>query len=96
MSQITIRKLDPEVKARIRSIARVSGRTMEGQIRVLLTEVVGLGVIAETKISTRDNILGLLKEHQEVMKAANLRKERSRAAKESLKQSAIVETQSQL
>jgi hypothetical protein len=96
MSQITIRKLDPEVKARIRSIARVSGRTMEGQIRVLLTEVVGLGVIAETKISTRDNILGMLKEHHEALRAANLRKERSRAAKESLRQSAIVEVQSQL
>jgi plasmid stability protein len=83
MSQITIRKLDPEVKARIRSIARVSGRTMEGQIRVLLTETVGLGVIAETKISTRDNILGMLKEHQEVMQASRLRRERNLEAKKS-------------
>ena len=77
MSQITVRKLDPEVKARIRSIARVSGRTMEGQIRVLLTEAVGLGVTAEEKISTRDNIIGLLKEHHEAMQAANKRSERN-------------------
>ena len=77
MSQITVRKLDPEVKARIRSIARLSGRTMEGQIRVLLTEAVGLGVIAEEKISTRDNIIGLLKEHHEAMQAANKRSERN-------------------
>lgn len=76
MSQITIRKLDPEVKQRIRSFARLSGRTMEGHIRVLLTEAVGLGVIAEEKISTRDNIIGLLKEHHEVMRAANLRRDR--------------------
>ena len=77
MSQITVRKLDPEVKARIRSIALVSGRTMEGQIRVLLTEAVGLGVTAEEKISTRDNIIGLLKEHHEAMQAANKRRERN-------------------
>ena len=77
MSQITVRKLDPEVKARIRSIARVSGRTMEGQIRVLLTEAVGLGVTAEEKISARDNIIGLLKEHHEAMQAANKRSERN-------------------
>ena len=77
MSQITIRKLDPEVKTRIRSIARVSGRTMEGQIRVLLTEAVGLGVTAEEKISARDNIIGLLKQHHEAMQAANKRSERN-------------------
>ena len=77
MSQITVRKLDPEVKARIRSIAHVSGRTMEGQIRVLLTEAVGLGVTAEEKISARDNIIGLLKEHHEAMQAANKRSERN-------------------
>ena len=76
MSQITIRKLDPEVKQRIRTFARLSGRTMEGHIRVLLTEAVGLGVIAEEKISTRGNIIGLLKEHHEAMRAANLRRER--------------------
>jgi len=50
MSQITIRKLDPEVKQRIRTFARLSGRTMEGHIRVLLTEAVGLGVIAEENL----------------------------------------------
>ena len=77
MSQITIRKLDPEVKQRIRTLVRLSGRTMEGHIRVLLTEAVGLGVIAEEKISTRDNIIGLLKEHHEAMQAANKRSERN-------------------
>jgi len=77
MSQITIRKLDPDVKQRIRTFARLSGRTMEGQIRMLLTEAVGLGVIAEEKISTRDNIIGLLKEHHEAMQAANKRSERN-------------------
>ena len=81
MSQITVRKLDPAVKERIRRFAQLSGRTMEGQIRVLLTEAVGLGVIAEEKISIRDNIIELLKEHHEVIQAANLRRERREGAK---------------
>ena len=43
MSILTIRNLDPEVKSRIQILAKVNGRTMAGEIRALLTLVVGLG-----------------------------------------------------
>lgn len=59
MSQITIRKLNPEVKERIYRLAQINGRSMEGQIRTLLTEAVGLG--AEEKISVRKHLMELVK-----------------------------------
>lgn len=71
MSQITIRNLDPEVKKMIRTFARLSGRTMEGHIRLILTEAVGMGTVAAEKLTSRNNILGLVKEHLELAHAAN-------------------------
>lgn len=43
MSIVTIRKLDPKVKARIEKLAQINGRSMAGEIRALLTQAVGLG-----------------------------------------------------
>ena len=39
MSVITIRSLDPEVKARIQARAKANGRSMEAEVRAILAEV---------------------------------------------------------
>ena len=41
MSVITIRSLDPVVKARIQARAKVNGRSMEAEIRAILADVPG-------------------------------------------------------
>jgi len=39
MSVVTIRSLDPAVKARIQARAKANGRSMEAEVRAILAEV---------------------------------------------------------
>jgi len=43
MSQITIRNLGQDVRERLQMHAKANGRSLEAQIRVMLTAMVGLG-----------------------------------------------------
>jgi hypothetical protein len=56
MSVITIRKLHPDVKQRVAMLARINGRSMEGEIRALLTAVVGLGPMDYTGLKQYDEL----------------------------------------
>ena len=56
MASITIRKLDDEVKARLRVRAAENGRSMEEEARVILGEAVGCEPAPE-------NLLSIIREH---------------------------------
>jgi len=67
MSTITIRKLDPEVKSRIEGLAQCNGRSMEGEIRVLLRLAVGLGPTGAERLETEGRFKQMQKSHIEAM-----------------------------
>jgi len=74
MSLITIRKLDPEVKERIQSLARCNGRSMEGEIRSLLRLAVGLGPTGVEQLGTEERFKQMQKSHVQTMIGALVRR----------------------
>ena len=73
MSTITIRKLDMEVKQRIGALAQCNGRSMEGEIRTLLRQAVGLGPTNLEKLNTKNRFDQMQNSQAEAILAALMR-----------------------
>jgi plasmid stability protein len=58
MADITVRNLDDSVRQRLRQLAAVHGRSMEAEVRAILTAAVTRGDLARTWVARTRHLRG--------------------------------------